>query len=88
MKQIRVTSPFLDSTVSNKRREVGEIFLANEDRAANLVNGKFCEYVKEEEEKKPASQSSAGVGQPSKGEQQKPKASEPKKPVTTKSERK
>ncbi len=79
MKQIRVTSPFLDTTASNKRREVGEIFLAEEKRAANLVNGKFCEYVVDGAKKE----------EPQNGQKPDPKPSEPKKPVTTtKSERK
>lgn len=51
MKQIRVKSPFLDSTASNIRREVGDIFLAEEKRAAYLVNGELCEYVEDEEKK-------------------------------------
>lgn len=51
MKQIRVKSPFLDSTASNIRREVGDIFLAEEKRAAYLVNGELCEYVEDEGKK-------------------------------------
>lgn len=54
MKQIRVKSPFLDITESNIRREVGDILLVKEERAAYLVNGQLCEYVKDDEEKKPA----------------------------------
>lgn len=52
MKQIRVKSPFLDITASNKRREAGDILLVSEERAAYLVSGKLCEYV-EDEQKKP-----------------------------------
>ena len=52
MKQIRVKSPFLDITASNQRREVGDILLVTEERAAYLVSGKLCEYVKEDEGKR------------------------------------
>lgn len=48
MKQIRVKSPFLDITASNKRREAGDILLVTEERAAYLVSGKLCEYVEDE----------------------------------------
>ena len=64
MKQIRVTSPFLDSTASNIRREVGDIFLAEEGRAACLVSGKLCEYVEGEKEEEEVPQA------PADGEQQ------------------
>ena len=59
MKQIRVTSPFLDSTASNIRREVGDIFLAEEGRAACLVSGKLCEYVEGEKEEEEVPQAPA-----------------------------
>lgn len=51
MKQIRVKSPFLDITASNQRREVGDILLVTEERAAYLVSGKLCEYVNDDEGK-------------------------------------
>lgn len=51
MKQIRVTSPFFDITLQNQRREVGDTFLATEERAAYLVNGQLCEYVIDDDEK-------------------------------------
>jgi hypothetical protein len=48
MKQIRVKTPFLDITESNKRREAGDILLVKEERAAYLVSGELCEYVEDE----------------------------------------
>lgn len=52
MKQLRVTTPFLDSTCSNQKRNVGDVYLCKEERAALLVRNGFCEYVYDETTKR------------------------------------
>lgn len=52
MKHLRVTTPFLDSTCSNQKRNVGDVYLCKEERAALLVRNGFCEYVDEETTKR------------------------------------
>ena len=82
MKQIRVKSPFLDSTASNILREVGDIFLAEEKRAAYLVNGELCEYVEDEGKKEVQKPEQAdGNGEtvaPDEGEQKPDEGEQPK----------
>lgn len=77
MKQIRVTSPFLDTTCSNLRREVGDTLFVTNERAAHLVSGQLCEYVADEEEAKnseqanqPADNCSTATEAPAEEEQQ------------------
>ena len=72
MKQIRVKSPFLDITASNIRREVGDTFLAKEERAAYLVKGELCEYVEDEAETKGSTQNAETPAEGEKKETSKP----------------